>query len=128
MDENDDIVQYRMLRSEEAVEEAKLLADAGHWNAAMNRLYYAFYYAVSALVHKEGSFAKTHSGLKNQFSQQFIVTNRLDASCGELYSVLFASRQEGDYADFVVFTEAEVMPLIGKVADFVVVAKGLLTT
>lgn len=90
MSEKDDIVQYRMQRSEEAVEEAKLLAEEAHWNAAMNRLYYAFYYSVSALLHSEGSFAKTHSGLKNQFSQQFSLQpteyTALTANCTRFFS------------------------------------------
>ncbi|MBF0353001.1 MAG: HEPN domain-containing protein [SAR324 cluster bacterium] len=45
-----DLVNYRLTRSEETLEEARILANVGHWNACVNRLYYACFYAVSALL------------------------------------------------------------------------------
>lgn len=39
------LIQYRLARAEETLEEARLLAQRYHWNAAVNRLYYACFYA-----------------------------------------------------------------------------------
>ena len=36
-----------------------------------------------------------------------------------LYNDLFEKRQEGDYVDFVYFSESEITPLIRKTEDFV---------
>jgi uncharacterized protein (UPF0332 family) len=39
------LITYRMSRAHEAIEEAKLLFNAGHINSYVNRLYYACFYA-----------------------------------------------------------------------------------
>ena len=44
------LVQYRLDRAREALAEAALLLDSGHANTGVNRLYYACFYAVSALL------------------------------------------------------------------------------
>jgi len=52
-----DLIQYRIARAKEAIEEARVLAGAGHWNGSVNRLYYACFYAVSALLSKHDLFS-----------------------------------------------------------------------
>jgi len=59
-----ELITYRCLRSEETLNEAKLLFDAGYYNAAVNRLYYACFYIVSALLLTEGMSSAKHSGVK----------------------------------------------------------------
>ncbi len=44
------LVQYRLERAREALDEAKLLFEAGHLHTYVNRLYYACFYAMSALL------------------------------------------------------------------------------
>ncbi len=46
------LIHYRIERSDEAIEEAAILAERCHYNAAVNRLYYACFYAVQALLLK----------------------------------------------------------------------------
>jgi len=41
------LIQYRVDRALESIEEAKLLLENGHLNSSVNRLYYACFYAVS---------------------------------------------------------------------------------
>ncbi len=36
-----ELINYRMQRAMETLEEARLMAGIGHWNACANRLYYA---------------------------------------------------------------------------------------
>jgi uncharacterized protein len=43
------LIAYRMSRASEALDEARVLFDTGHINVYVNRLYYASFYAVSAL-------------------------------------------------------------------------------
>ena len=52
--EAEEIVGYWMGRARESIDEAELMADARHWNAALNRLCYACFYAVTGLVHQDG--------------------------------------------------------------------------
>ena len=44
------IVDYRTEKAALALEDADFLIDAGKYNLAANRLYYALYYASSALL------------------------------------------------------------------------------
>jgi len=69
----------------------------------MNRLYYAAFYGVCAvLLQREQSFRK-HSGVRTAFHREFIKKGLLDIKWGRLYDQLFEDRQEGDYVVFVAF-------------------------
>lgn len=57
-----DLVKYRIDRAYETLKEADLLADNGFYNVAVNRLYYACYYATVALLLKHGITVSTHAG------------------------------------------------------------------
>ena len=39
------LIRYRMQRSEEALSAARLMHEKGHYNDAVNRLYYSCFYA-----------------------------------------------------------------------------------
>ena len=54
MERSKDLVLYRMARAQETLEDARILANAGRWNVCVNRLYYACFYAVSALLAGDG--------------------------------------------------------------------------
>ena len=45
MEARDDVVRYRLRRAREALEDARVLANASRWSACVNRLYYACFYA-----------------------------------------------------------------------------------
>jgi uncharacterized protein (UPF0332 family) len=44
------LIRYRLERAMETLDEAALLYEKGHLHAYVNRLYYACFYAVSALL------------------------------------------------------------------------------
>ena len=72
---------YAKLRIETAnntFQAARILAQNGFWNSAVNRLYYSVFYAASALLVCEEVYTQTHSGMRNQFSRVFIKTGKLD--------------------------------------------------
>lgn len=91
----------------------------GHWNACANRLYYACFYAVSALLVKYGLSSSKHSGIKSLFNQNIIKKEILSKNRGKLYNQLFEARQEGDYVDFVSFDRDLVEPWVLKVKEFI---------
>lgn len=121
----DELIQYRIKRAEESLEEAKLLATDDHWNSVINRLYYSCYYIISALLTKYGLSAKTRNGVKILFNKHFIKTAKVDKSLGNLFSELFNKRQEGDYLDFLQFEQEQIQPLISKTETFLTKIKKL---
>lgn len=97
---NRDVVAYRLRRAREALQEARLLADHGHGNASVNRLYYACFYAVSALLESRGLSAVRHSGVRSLFGLHFVRTGVVNPESAAVYNDLFDRRQESDYEDF----------------------------
>jgi len=106
------IVQFRMEKSLRTLEEAKGNVSLRFWPAAANRLYYAAYYAVSALLIANGDVAQTHVGVKGVFGMKFIKSGVVSRTVGELYSELFSRRMTGDYDDTYDLQEEDVLPLV----------------
>jgi uncharacterized protein (UPF0332 family) len=48
----DEYIKYRFKRAEESFDDALILIKNRRWNTAINRLYYAYFYAVIALLLK----------------------------------------------------------------------------
>lgn len=113
-DWNKDLVSYRMTRSIETMEDAHILAEAGRWNACVNRLYYACFYAISALLAGHGLSSTKHTGIRSLFNRHYVKTGKVPKNLARIYNDLFEKRQEGDYIDFVVFQESNVLPWISK--------------
>ena len=90
-----------------------------HWNACANRLYYACFYAVTALLAEKSLASSKHSGVKGLFNRHFVKTGDVSKEKGAFYNNLFEARQEGDYLDFVVFDRDTVEPWIPQAQDFI---------
>jgi uncharacterized protein (UPF0332 family) len=67
-----DLVKYRINRAWDTLDDAKILADKEKWNSSINRLYYAAYYAVMALLINSELNPTTHNGAKSNFTMYFI--------------------------------------------------------
>lgn len=74
----------------------------------VNRLYYACFYAVSALLAAEGLSSSKHSGVRSLFNENFVKTGSVEKSLARVYNDLYERRQESDYVDFVEFREEQV--------------------
>lgn len=94
------IVKYRLERAYETLKEADYNTAGGYYNAAVNRLYYACYYAASALLLNCEIEANTHNGVKTQLSMHFVRAGHLSLDHGATFSLLFEKRQASDYSDF----------------------------
>jgi uncharacterized protein (UPF0332 family) len=114
-----DLVKYRLLRAKETYEDAQLLAEKERWNSSINRLYYAAYYAVMALLLNADLKPTTHTGAKSNFSEHFIVTGKIPREFGKMYSQLFTWRQKGDYDDMFDFGSEMVLPYFEPVSKLI---------
>jgi uncharacterized protein (UPF0332 family) len=114
-----DLVRYRIARAEEALQEAELMADSHHWNTCVNRLYYACFYIVSALLLRHGYTSSKHTGIRSLFNKHFVKTGLIDKENAIIYNDLFERRQESDYGDFFSFEQEDVLPWIDDAHRFV---------
>lgn len=67
------------------------------WNGAANRLYYAVFHAVSALLIHDQHQVNTHQGSYGLFGLYYIKTGKLPVEFGRLYSQLQTMREDSDY-------------------------------
>ena len=119
----EDLIEYRISRAHETLEDARILPKKGRWNSVINRLYYAAFYAVIALLLFIDKHSSTHSGTMSNFNQYFIKPNLIDKSFGKVYSELFSSRHKGDYGDLFDFDEERLSPFFDPVQNLIQAAE-----
>lgn len=95
------LINYRIQRAYETLKEAQVMMRESFYNAAVNRLYYACYYAAVSLLLKYDHQPQTHNGVKTMLGLHFISTGKLPIKIGKIFSTLFEKRHSGDYDDFV---------------------------
>lgn len=94
------LIKYRIDRADETILESTLLAREGFYNAAINRLYYACFYATLALFVANDIATETHSGVKTMLGLHFVSKGLMTKENGKTFSRLFEIRHSGDYDDF----------------------------
>ncbi len=121
------VIKYRMQRAYNAIEEAKTMLDSGHVNAYVNRLYYACFYAVSALLLTKDVSTSKHGYLRSLMHRDFVKTGLISSEMGAHFDMLFNNRQKGDYADFIVFKAEQVAPWLAPTQEFVSAIESLIS-
>ena len=114
------VVSYRIEKAQNAIDEAEKVSAIGLWNIAANRLYYALFYASTAILIKKGLAAHTHEGVIAMISLHLVQQGLLSTEDIRLIRKLFSLRQEGDYEDFVEVTEEEIqryLPMVKILLD-----------
>ena len=106
------VVLYRIERAFTALEQAKKNVEINCLEVTANRLYYAAYYAVSALLIAYEIPARTHEGNIQQFGFHFVKEGVVSRDMGKFYSQLFEMRLKGDYSDRFGLVADDVIPKI----------------
>lgn len=112
LEERINIVKYRMQNAHDTIDEVRVHNEHGFYNTAVNRIYYACYYAASALLIAHGIEVKSHDGVRQKIGQHFVRNGLLAAEQGRFYSRAFSKRSTGDYEDFITHTAATVEDLL----------------
>jgi uncharacterized protein (UPF0332 family) len=117
--ERNTLVNLRLQKAKDTLHEARLNVDLGCWHTAANRLYYACYYAASALLIKHGHQAQTHSGVIKLLGLHFISKGMISKESGKFYRRLFELRQKGDYDDWSVIKATDVQAFVEPAEEFI---------
>ncbi|MFQ5343385.1 MAG: HEPN domain-containing protein [Anaerolineae bacterium] len=113
-----EVTRYWWSKAEESLASAERELEAGSHTFAVNRLYYAVFYAASAALLDRGLSFKKHSGVRASFHREFIKTGLLDVEWGKLYDHLFEDRQEGDYVALIAFEREYVESQLTRCTQF----------
>lgn len=112
------LITYRMERARESLQAAEIMLEKGMLIFAMNRVYYAMFYAVQAvLVTRKVSFSK-HGKVKAYFNHEMVKQGIFPVEMGKLYNKAFEYRQKFDYVDFAVPDEDMVKEYLQKARGF----------
>jgi len=113
------LIKYRLEKSKETLQDAKVLLEKASLTSAVNRMYYAMFYAVSGLLLSKNLSSSKHSGVRSLFNKEFVNKGLIDKELGKFYSKVFAERQEGDYKDFINFDNNIVKSWLKNAEDFI---------
>lgn len=126
LESRDSLIAYRIERAYGSLKEAKLMAQGEFYNASINRLYYACYYMVIALLLKNNISAQTHSGVKTMLGMHFTSKGKLSISASKIFATLFEKRHSSDYDDFVYCDKEMIDDLYPKAEAFIEEIKELI--
>ncbi|MDP4196280.1 MAG: HEPN domain-containing protein [Bacteroidota bacterium] len=114
-----DYIQYKRERAFEALDDIQKMLDSGMLSAAMNRIYYAGFYIVSALVLLDGFSTSKHRQLIGYFNKNYIKTGKVPIDLGEILDESYNNRVAADYHDFVYLTKTQVEEFFNQMKDFI---------
>ena len=99
------IVNRELEKSERTFDDVLFCAKEGKWEAAANRLYYALFHAMSAVLICDGYQVKSHRGILAMFGEHYVRTEIFPQADGSLLSELVIMRDNADYNCFFEATE-----------------------
>jgi len=114
-----DLIKYRLKKSKETLQDARVLFEKDSLTSTVNRIYYAMFYAISGLLLSKNLSSPKHSGIRSLFNKEFVNKGLVDKKLGRFYSKIFEERQEGDYKDFIKFDNNIVRSWLEDADDFI---------
>lgn len=91
------IRQY-LQKAHQVLNTGQLALEHGDYITAVNRAYYAVFYAANALLATKGLERSKHSGVLAAFREHFVKTGVIEAEYSDFYGAIMDERTEGDYA------------------------------
>lgn len=107
-EERDIMVGLELEKADSTFAENEGLTENGYWNTLANRLYYALFHAVSAMLISDGREVGSHKGAAIRFHQYYVRTGIFTDDEGSFYSQMETLREKADYNCFFKISEADV--------------------
>ncbi len=95
---------YRMEQARESLREAEILMRESALRGAINRAYYAMFYALLALLATRQLGTSKHSGALALFDREFVRTSVFPREFSRSLHLAFDRRQTHDYGEMVPVT------------------------
>ena len=118
--EDKDLTFFWLSYARESIEEANvLLREDMSYRSVMNRLYYAMFYVVLALLNDKGLSTSKHRGALHLFDLEFIKTSIFSKELTKVFHQGFNLRLIGDYSDQIEITKEDIDKIMPKAQNFV---------
>lgn len=112
------LAAYWWIKACDSLESAEIEVKAEKYDFAINRMYYAMFYAVTALLTIQGKRFSKHAAVQTVFNRDLIKPGLIDIKYGKLYNRLFNNRQQADYEPLICFESAVVEKRLQEVNEF----------
>jgi uncharacterized protein (UPF0332 family) len=112
------LVRYRLEQADEALATAELGIANGLERSALNRAYYAMFYAVLALLAARQTETSRHSGAIAQFDQVFVKPALFRKEYSRWLHEAFLRRQSVDYGAEMTVSRDELDALLAHAREF----------
>jgi uncharacterized protein (UPF0332 family) len=113
------VVRYWMQKASRALASSRTLLEDGDADFAINRAYYAAFYAASAVLLKFGKRFTRHSGVRSAVHRDLVKAGLIDPVLGNEFDRLFLNRQSADYGELVRFETGEAARFLRSASLFV---------
>jgi uncharacterized protein (UPF0332 family) len=113
------LVRYRLEQADEALAAADLNLSNDLRRSAINRAYYAMFYAALALLASRLAETSKHSAAIAQFDLLFVKSGLLPRDLSRWLHSAFLQRQAADYGADVTSSSGEVSALLANAGAFV---------
>lgn len=121
-----ELVCYWWGKAEASLESAEREYEAGASGFAINRVYYAAFYAATAWMIENGKVFNKHSGVRQAFHRELIKPGLIDKKWSKFYDRVFEDRNEGDYVPLTAFDDAYVRESIDLCREFLAAMRPLI--
>lgn len=112
--ERQQLIEHSKEKAYNTEQEISVLIKNQQWFTAVNRIYYAMYYMLSALALKHGFSTSKHTQLIGWFNKHFVKTGKIEHVYTRYIQEAFEKRMKGDYDVLTTFSESEVLDLFEK--------------
>ena len=113
------VIGYWLEKARRALESARAEAAAERYDFAVNRAYYACFYAASALLLRDGRAFAKHTAVRATLHRHYVKTGILSVEWGRFFDRVFENRQQCDYQTMVAFEADQVAELVRLADGFV---------
>ena len=113
-----EIVKAYLKRARDDLQASREMIVSHFHLAAISRMYYSVFYALTALLLKKGIAVHTHKQLGIEFRRRLIKTEDIPMQYSAVLEELFQARQTADYDAIPEISEDRVRELLQKADDF----------
>lgn len=112
-------ISLRIKQAQETLVEARLLWEHDLWRGAINRSYYAMFYAVLGLAIFKGEILSKHTHAISFFDKEFVKTGEFPKEFSRSLHYWFDERQSSDYGEITDIEQSEAQASIDAASRFV---------
>ncbi len=102
------LCKYRLEKSAQCLESAKILLNSGDYCSAANRSYYSIFHCIRSILALDGIDFSKHAGVMAYFQKNYVRSGIFEKEYSKILTKAFEVRTESDYDDYYVISKVDV--------------------